>query len=222
MEFPVAFVVVDDALLLEVGVRKPLLDFWIHVTVDLNDVRPAVVIVIYEPAAPADVIVVHADSGSEGDVAEGTVAVVVKEVTGIISEVGLENVKPAVSVVVRHPDSHAGLFPALIVNGGAAHQANVGERAIVVVVEHDASFGIDSHVDVRPAVVIEIVGDGADGIARARLLDAGLLGDVGESAIAVIVVENVGAARQAARSAQNRNPLPHASRRFGRQPAALL
>ena len=82
------------------------------------------------------------------------------------------------------------------------------ERAVVFVVEQDAGLGIDRHIDIRPAIVIEIVGDGGDGIARAGLQDARLFRNIGERPVAVVVVEDVHAARQAARAAHHRDALP--------------
>ncbi len=74
--------------------------------------------------------------------------------------------------------------------------------------EQNAGLGVDRHVDIGPAVVIEIVGDGGDGVARPRLQDARLLRNIGESSIAVVVVEDVHSARQAARAAHRGNAFP--------------
>src|SRR5712671_5985334 len=109
------------------------LDFGIDVSIDLQDVRPAVIIVINEAATPSNVLVADADSRGECNVTEGSVAVVVEE---------------------------------------------------------DAGFGIHGDINIGPAVIIKIIGDGSDAIPRARLEDSGLRGDIGKGAVAVVVEEN--------------------------------
>ena len=50
---------------------------------------------------------------------------------------------------------------------------DIGESAVVIVVEQHAGLGIDGDVDVGPAVVVEVIGDRGDGISRAGLQDSG-------------------------------------------------
>ena len=121
-------------------------------------------------------------------VAESAVAVVVVEIAGIVGEIGFENVEPAIAVVVTDGDAHSGLLVAIFAVSASGHDGDVGESAVVVVAEQDAGLGIDRDVNVRPAVVIEIVGDGRDGVARAGFEDAGFLGDVGKCAVAIVAV----------------------------------
>jgi hypothetical protein len=42
------------------------------------------------------------DAGVERQVGEGSVAVVVVKVAGVVGEVGLEDIEPAVAVIVGH------------------------------------------------------------------------------------------------------------------------
>src|SRR5256885_946901 len=77
-------------------------------------------------------------------------------------------------------------------------------------------FGIDVSIDlqdVRPAVIIEIIVHGSDGIPRARLEDSGLRGNIGKGAVAVVVEQNVGVAGQTARAAHYGNAFPLTLRR---------
>ena len=195
-------------------------DFRINVTVDLQDVGPTVVVVVDKTAAPRDILIVDADAGREGDVGEGAVAVVVIEVAGVVGEICLENIEPAVAIVVGDADAHAGLLVAVFAVGDARDDSNIGERAVVIVAEQNARLRIDGDVDVGPAVVVEIVGDRGDRVARARLEDAGFFGDVGESAVAVVVIEDVGVAGQA-RAGRTSSGMPFhwhtAARRFRRR-----
>ena len=137
-----------------------------------------------------------------------SVAVVVVEVAGVVGKVGFEDIEPAVAVVVAHANAHARLFVAIFAVGAAGHDGDVGERAVVIVVKQDARLRVHSDINVGPAVVIEIVGDCRDRIARAGLQDAGLLRDIGKRSVAIVVIKNVGVAGKAARAAHDRNALP--------------
>ena len=149
---------------------------------------------------------------AEGHVAESAVAVVVIEIAGVVGEIGFEDVEPAVAVVVRDGNAHTGLLVAILAVGAAGDHGDIGERAVVIVVKQNAGLGIDGDVNIRPAVVIEIVRDRGDGIARAGFQDAGFLRDIGESSVAVVVIENVGVAGETARAAHDRNSFPLAKR----------
>ena len=149
-----------------------LIDFRIDVAVDLNDVRPAVVVVVDESASPGDVAVVNADAGGKSHVGESSVTVVVIEVAGVVGEVGFEDVEPAIAVVVTDTDAHSGLLVAVVAVGASGDDGDVGECAVVIVSQQHAGLRIDGDVDVRPAVVVEIVGDRGDGVARAGLQDS--------------------------------------------------
>ncbi len=104
-------------------------------------------------------------------------------------------------------------MPVLAV-GAPRNYRDVGERAIVVVVKQHAGLRVHRHINIGPAIVVEIIRDGCDGISRARLQDSGLLGDIRKSSVAVVVIENVGVARQATRAAHGGNSLPLALRRI--------
>ena len=75
----------------------------------------------------------------------------------------------------------------------------------MVVAEQQAGSGIAGHVDVRPAIVVEIRGHHGEAEAAVRFADAGCGGDIGESAVAVVVIERVAPVAQAARPAVHGN-----------------
>src|ERR1700744_3642750 len=119
-----------------------VVDFGIDMTVDLDDVLPSVVVIIDKPATPRDVTIVNPNPGGKGDVAEGSVAVVVVQVARVIGKVGLEDIEPSVTVVVRDGDAHPGLFVAVVVVGATRHDGDIREGAVMVVLEQNAGFGI--------------------------------------------------------------------------------
>ena len=130
------------------------------------------------------------------------------EVAGIVGEVGLENVEPAVAIVIADRHAHAGLLVAVFAVGASGDDGDIGESSVVIVVEQDAGFRVHRDINIRPAVVVEIVGDRGNGVTRAGLQDACLLGHVGERSVAVVVIENVGVAGKAARTAHHRDAFP--------------
>src|SRR5947199_153329 len=104
------------------------LEFGIEVSIELQDVRPAVIIVINEAATPSNVLVVDADARGECNVTKGSVAVVVIEVARVVGEVGLENIKPSVAVIIGDGNAHSGLFVAVLAVGAARADRTLRER----------------------------------------------------------------------------------------------
>ena len=82
--------------------RSCSVDLGIDVAIDLDDVRPSVIVVVDKPAAPCYITVVDAHPGSKGHIAEGSIAIVVVQVAGVIRKVGLEDIEPSVTVIVGH------------------------------------------------------------------------------------------------------------------------
>ena len=130
------------------------------------------------------------------------------KIAGIVGEVGLEDIEPAVAVVVGDGNSHSGLLVAVLAVSASRHDGDVRESSIVIVVEQDAGFRVDCDVNIGPAVVIEIRRQCGDGIAWTGFEDARLFRNVGESAVAVVVEENIGIARETARAAHDWNAFP--------------
>src|SRR2546423_13247980 len=128
-------VLVDKALIF-VGLPKLMsLDYGIDVSIDLQHVRPAVIIIINEAATPSNVLVVDADSRGECNVTKGSVAVVVIEVARVVGEVGLENIKPSVAVIIGEGNAHSALLVAVPVAGATGVDRGIRERTSRVVGE---------------------------------------------------------------------------------------
>ena len=103
--------------------------------VDLNDVLPSIVVVIDKAAAPGHIVVVDAHTGCEGEVAETSIAIVVIEVAGIVGKVGLEDVEPAIAIVIGHCNAHAGLLMTIVVVSATGHDGDVSESPIMIVLK---------------------------------------------------------------------------------------
>src|ERR1017187_1911973 len=208
LETPVAEVLVNNSRILEGLAEVVGVNFRVDVPIDLNDVRPAVIVVVNEAAAPGDVAVVDADTRGKGDIAVGSVAVVVVEVDRVVHEVGLEDIEPAVAVVVGHGQPHAGLLMSVVVVSAARHDGHIGERAVMIVAEQNARLRVNRNINVRPPVVVEVIGSGGDRIARTGLQNTRLLGNIGKRSVSVVVIKNVCVAGKAARAAHDGNTLP--------------
>ena len=216
LEAPVAEIAVDKAWVLEALAEVIAIDLRVDMSVDLQQVLPAIIVVVDKSASPGHILLVYAEPGGESHIAEGPIAVVVVEVRGIVGEVCLEDIEPTITVVVCDSDAHARLLvPAIAVCAARTH-GNIGESSIVIVLKKNAWLGVNGDIDVRPAIIVKVVRDSCDGVARSRLQDARFRADVGEGAIAVVVEEQVRIARQTPRSAHDGHTLPLAKVRVAR------
>ena len=112
-----------------------------------------------------------------------------------------KKIDQAIVFVVAGGDAHGGDLAAILVEREAGDVAVVFEGAVAFVDVEEVGFGVVADHEVGFAVGID--GDEEDGEAVELVLvfDAGLDGDVGEVAVAVVVEEMVGLAGKAARAA---------------------
>src|SRR5205085_7260308 len=85
--------------------------------------------------------------------------------------------------------------------GAAGENADVLELAVFLVLVKQAGAGIVGDVNVSPAIVVEVRRQNTQSVGAIGLGDARGLGNVGERAIAIIVVEDVLASVQTWRPA---------------------
>ena len=112
-------------------------------------------------------------------------------------------------------DTHAGLLHAVFAEGNAALHALLGKGPVVVVVEEKARRGVASHVDVRPAVIVEIGRRHRQPEASVHLTDPGRDGDISERPVALVVIQRMPPVRQPARTAVHRDAQVVASAESG-------
>ena len=150
-----------------------------------------------KPAPQPSHRVLTPDAAGERPVLAESLAEVGVQRRGVAGEVRLDDVDGAVAIVVADAHAHAGLRLAVLAVGAARADADVRERAVVVVAIERARVRVVGHVDVGPAVVVEVEGADAETVGAAGARDARLVGDVLERAVAVVVVEHVLAAGKA-------------------------
>src|SRR5277367_819846 len=130
----------------------------VHVAVDLEKILPAIIVVIEEAASPRDVLIVDTNSGGKRNIVESAISIVVVEVASVIRKTRFENVEPAVAVVIGHANTHSGLFVAILAIRAAGDHRDIRKGAVVIVMKKNAGLRIDSDINIRPAVIVEIIG----------------------------------------------------------------
>ena len=177
--------------------------------VDGEQIAPAVVIQIDESDAPAQQLAgaqprLRRDIGKE-------LAVFIEEKRGqVAGEIGLGQVQEAVVVEVAHRDAHAGLQASIGVKSDARRFAALLEGAVAAVAKQQTRRHVARHIEVRPAVVVEIGADGLQGVAATGLQNAGRRRDVAKGSVELLMIEQVRGERQAARAAHHGNLFPDA------------
>ena len=189
--------------------------FGIDVAVGDEDVEPAVVVHVEEADAPAEVAGVDAEAGEVGVVVEVAAAEVQIEGVGVAGEVGLDDVEEAVAVEVSDGNAHAGLGLAVGRVGDAGLDGDVFEGAVLLVLVEGGGGGVVGDVDVGPAIVVEVGDADAEAIGADGVEDARFFGDVGEGAVAIVVVEDVFTTLQAGWAAGDLNAFVGAAGGFG-------
>src|SRR6266446_6806684 len=110
----------------------------------------------------------------------------------------------------RGVSSHARLLAPIFVERHSSHDREIGESAIAIVMIKNTWCAVAGHVDVRPAIIVKVECGNAEGIASIGLVDVGLGGDIRESPVTAILIQNIFRARQTTWSAHHRHALPHA------------
>ena len=119
--------------------------------------------------------------------------IVVIQVVGIVGEIGFDDIGPAVVIVVGGVDAHAGLLASVGAVGDARFRAHFGETAFAVVVVKQAGRRVVRHIKIEAAVEVIVQPENAQSVVASGI-DLQLLGDIGEGAVAVVVIKPVAAA----------------------------
>ena len=120
----------------------------------------------------------------------------------------LEDVQVAIGVVVADGEPHASLLLPILVERDSDLQTSLGERAIAIVAEQEAGRGVAGDVNIRPAVTIEIGGDGGERIIRRGCQNAGWLAHIDECSVSVVVVQTASLLRKSPGPTEDRNTRP--------------
>src|SRR5262245_51672955 len=195
VELAIAVVAKEHRPLVDAGDRR-VADY---VAVDDHDVEPTVMIDVDEARAPADKALSNGrDAGSSRAEKKQIVLaeVLVKGVIFILVVRDEERGQPG-AVVITDVHSHAAVGNAVFIASNALEHADFFELEVAAIDVQEIVHRVVGDVDVGPAVAVEIGDDDAQPLARvfaslgAHLPQVGLLAHVGESAVAVIAVDDV-------------------------------
>jgi hypothetical protein len=107
------------------------------------------------------------------------------EIVGVVGEIRLHDVRPAVAIVVGSIDAHAGLLAPVGTVSYTRFGADLRESALAAVVVKQAGRGIVRHVEIEAAIFIVVEPQHAETVIPIRI--DGSFRDVGESAVAIVV-----------------------------------
>src|SRR5258708_36194190 len=130
----------------------------------------------------------EAKDGGEGGVVKSAIAVVAIECSGVVGEIGFENIEIAVAVVVGNGGTHAGLFAAVVIEGSASGHGEIGEGSVAIVVIEDAGGAVPGNIDIRPALVGVVQRRNAESVVARGRIDVSCGGDGLESAMAAVSI----------------------------------
>jgi hypothetical protein len=116
----------------------------------------------------------------------------VVEVVLLVHEVGDEDVEPAIVVVIAKVHAHGAFGISFGAQGRAGLHADVGKRAIVIVMVKIIRAGVIRDVEIGPAVVVIVAPDDAETVVGVGVVHAGFLRDFFKCSVATIVIEQVG------------------------------
>ena len=179
----------------------------VSITWRLRDekILPAVVVVIEQVRAPTGKSKSRAaHAGRVGHIPKGAVAVVAKKHVAFVGEIGDHDIGTAIIIVVAEIRAHAGEGLAILVVSNARQQPDFAERAVAVVVVEKTLHRIVGDEDVGEAIAV-VVGERDAQSFAIGIGDAGFLGNVGEGAVSIVVIENVGRRRRSCRDDNRRD-----------------
>src|ERR1035438_507759 len=206
-ESAVVLVPVQNLAFAECVVETSVIKFRVDVTVCHENVGPAVVVDVEEESPPSQELGILAKSGGRCDIRKCSVVIVAIKRRRVVGEIRFDDVEPSVAIVVDRIGAHAGLLAASVVEGYASLHGGFGEGAIAVVVKEQAGRGIAGDINIGPAVIFKVAGEYGEAEIGIGLCDSRSLAYVGESAVAVVVVELAMRPFQAAWTAHHRHPL---------------
>ena len=107
-------------------------------------------------------------TGGEGRIFEIGAALVVIERRRVSGEIRFDDVEIAVQIVVGGGDAHARLRLAVGTERASRFDGDIFEFSVLLVLVKRARRGIVGHVDIGPAIVVEICSQHAEAVSAVR------------------------------------------------------
>src|SRR5207244_2100659 len=137
---------------------------------------------------PAEVLGVKPQARWESRIAETAIPVIAVQGGSVVGEIRFENIETPVAVKIGDRGSHACLFAAVFVKGGASDHRHIGESSVAIVVVKNAGRAVTSDINIGPAVVIKIESCHAKSVMSISLIDMRLGRNLFKPALPLIVV----------------------------------
>src|SRR6201994_1034535 len=188
----------------EAGPPVVIVYLFVDVTAGDENVLPAVVVVVDEAIAPAkkwDRI--FGDSSFIARIDEVQVAIVSVQHFVVVRKVSVQNIQAANIPVVAHRDSHRRRFPPIVIDRISGLEAEVLEGAIALVPVEIVRRRIVRHQELGFPIVIQVNEQRRQAVISRGVGYPGLLADIGEFSIAIIVEKMVVLASESARPAEH-------------------
>src|SRR5229473_530442 len=215
-ERTVAVVMIEKAWLRVPAAQVKFVHLRIDMSVGQDEIWPAVIVKVKKHGAPAQILRVQTESRGVSHIRKNSFTVIAVQGRRVIGEVGLKNIQPPVTVVIRDSSSHTRLLAPIFVERHSSHDRNIGESAIAIVVIKNTWGAVASYVDIWPAIIVEVECGNAEGITAIGLVDVGLGGNIHEGSVTAILIQNILRARQTTWSAHHRHALPNAGTSLAR------
>ena len=127
------------------------------------------------------------------------------KIVGVIGEICLHDVWPAVAIEVGGIDSHSRLFSPVGAVSNARLCADFGESAFTVVVVKQTRRRIVRHIEIEASIFVVVEPQHAEPVIPIRI-HAEFFRNVSKGPVAIIVKEPVARAFQSPRTAIHRDP----------------
>src|SRR5260370_7399996 len=111
---------------------------------------------VKKQGAPAQIWRVQTESRGVSHIRKNSFTVIAVQGRRVIGEVGLKNIQPPVTVVIRDSSSHTRLLAPIFVERHSSHDRNIGEIAIAIVVIKNTWGAVASYVDICPATIVTV------------------------------------------------------------------
>ena len=169
-----------------------LIDRGIHVPVDCQQIKPAVVVVIKESIAPSEEGNCYfGNSSGVTDVSEIGVAFVAVQRVVVVRENRVVEIESSIVQIVANRDPHRCLLAPVLAQGESGHVADILERAVVAIVIEIVRHRIVRDDQVNPSIVIHVDEHRSKTVIAVRIADTSLRTHVRERTIPIVVEQMI-------------------------------
>src|SRR5207302_489908 len=190
--FEMAGLVMNQERRLQISqVASGLLDRIHDMRLGNEKILPAVVVIIEKTRTPARKRQARsAQTRAVRHVPECAGSVVVEQHVALVGKLRHHNVRQAVIIEVAEVRAHARKGLPVLVVAHSGQQSHFRESAIPVVVVQEALHRVIGHKDIGETVAV-VIGKTHSQALAVRIRYTGFGGDIGERAVAIVVIEDV-------------------------------